>query len=279
VRLLTVFFAIACTFMSATAAANLVDDINALRRSGCGGRPGVQARLQPSPELDAVAREWSRGGRLRDALTRTGYRIVNSASMQVEGAPDRAAVLRAFTDHYCETLTDPTFTTVGIWQKPGQVYVVVALPFSAPSVKDAKAISERVLVLVNAARAQPRQCGGTKFPAAPPVTLSAMLTRAALMQAQDMAQHNFFEHEGSDGSTAAVRATRAGYEWRSIGENIAAGPTTADSVVKGWLDSPGHCANIMSPSFTEMGVAYASDSGSAAGIYWSQVFGSPKQKK
>ena len=53
-----------------------------------------------------------------------------------------------------------------------------------------------------------------------------MLDRTALIHAQDMAKKNFFEHQGSDGSTVAARATKVGYDWRSIGENIAAGPTT-----------------------------------------------------
>jgi uncharacterized protein YkwD len=105
------------------------------------------------------------------------------------------------------------------------------------------------------------------------VQLSALLNRAALVQAQDMAQHNFFEHEGSDGSTVADRATRVGYQWRSIGENIAAGPTTAQAVVQGWLDSPGHCANLMDPAYAEMGIAYATNPKTQAWIYWSQVFG------
>ena len=44
----------------------------------------------------------------------------------------------------------------------------------------------------------------------------------------------------------------------------------------GWLASPGHCSNIMNPDFTEMGAAYAIDKSSAAGSYWTQVFGTPR---
>lgn len=263
--------------MWSSASAALIDDINALRARGCNGHPGVSAKLLPSRELDAVAKEWSRGGRLREALARTGYRAINSASMRIEGAPDKSALLRALADNYCDTLTNPLFTTAGIAQKAKDVHIVVALPFVAPAVRDSQAVSEQVLALVNAARAQPRKCGNTRFAAVPPLSLSAMLNRTALIHAQDMAANDFFEHQGSDGSTVAVRATRVGYVWRNIGENIAAGPATAEVAVKGWLDSPGHCANIMAPAFKEMGVAFATNTKGATWIYWAQVFGTRRQ--
>ena len=269
--------AIVGMFVASVAEAGLVDDINGLRLKGCDGRR-ASVPLQPSRDLDAVAREWSKGGTLRDALQRTGYRAFNSASMRIEGAPDNAMFLRALADHYCETLTDPSFTTIGISQRSKQVHVVVAAPFIAPTIQSADALAANALALVNEARARPRKCGSANFVAVPALTMSAMLSRAALIHAQDMAAQNFFEHEGSDGSTPAVRVTRTGYEWRSVGENIAAGPTTAQSVVDGWLRSPGHCANLMSEKFTEMGIAFATGDDSDAGIYWSQVFASPRQQ-
>ena len=88
-----------------------------------------------------------------------------------------------------------------------------------------------------------------------------------------MAQYSHFAHEGRDGSSAADRATRAGYNWKTVGENIAAGQTTPETVVEGWLKSPQHCANLMAPQFREMGVAFAVNNASEAGIYWVQLFG------
>jgi len=55
------------------------------------------------------------------------------------------------------------------------------------------------------------------------------------------------------------------YQEKLVGENIAYGPKTADEVVQGWLDSPGHCANIMDPRFAEMGIAYAAGRASKRG--------------
>ena len=58
-----------------------------------------------------------------------------------------------------------------------------------------------------------------------------------------------------------------------VGENIAAGQGEPADVVAGWLASPGHCANIMSPDFAEMGAAYALRPGSTRAIWWTQTFG------
>jgi uncharacterized protein YkwD len=80
------------------------------------------------------------------------------------------------------------------------------------------------------------------------------------------------EHAGGDGSTPAERATRAGYSWQAVGENIASGQSTPEQVVAVWLGSPRHCANIMDAEYSEMGVAFAA---SAHGLYWAQVFGAP----
>lgn len=232
--------------------------------------------LQHNEQLDAVAREWSRGGRLRDAVARTDYQMVNSSSMFVQGSKDTGAIIRTLTQNYCDVIVDASFTEIGVHRQNDRTWVVVAKPFKAPAPGDATQVSARVLELVNAARARARKCGNAAFAPVPPLRLDALLNQAALAHAQDMAKHSRFDHEGSDGSRPAQRATRAGYRWRNVGENIAAGAPDAESVVQGWLDSPGHCSNIMSPAFKEMGIAYVSAPKSKAGIYWAQVFGTKR---
>jgi uncharacterized protein YkwD len=140
---------------------------------------------------------------------------------------------------------------------------------------DRAAVAPRVLELVNRARAQPRRCGRDDFGAAPALRGSQPLERVARAHARDMAQRGSMSHTGSDGSAPAQRVTRAGYAWSAIGENIAAGQPDPESVVKGWLASPGHCANLMSPDYSEVGVAFATNPASEAGIYWTQVLASP----
>ncbi len=258
------------------ALADIADDLNQVRRTGCSNRPGVSQPLRASKDLDAVAREWSKGGRLHDAIARSPYRATNSASMQVEGSSDRNEIVEVLKANYCDTITDATFKEIGVYQKRDAIWLVVAAPFVTPEVKDAANVSQKVLSLVNAARGKARKCGAKEFPAVPPLALSASLSRAALIHSQDMANKRFFEHRGSDGSTVGIRTARVGYQWRTVGENIAIGAQTPESVVQGWIDSPGHCVNIMTPGFTEMGIAFVVDRKSEAGIYWTQVFAAPR---
>ncbi len=133
-----------------------------------------------------------------------------------------------------------------------------------------------MLALTNEARAQPRRCGDRTFEAAPPVRPNAILDQAAALHAQDMARTGVLQHEGSDGSEPSVRLTRAGYRWRSMGENVASGQTTPEQVVQEWLQSPGHCATLMNPGFVEMGLAYAVNMKSESVVYWAQEFGRPR---
>lgn len=129
-----------------------------------------------------------------------------------------------------------------------------------------------VLVATNEGRAEQQDCGvhGIK-PAVGPVRLNELLTTAAQGHAEDMAAGQFLAHEGSDGSMPADRATRAGYSFSVIGENVAVGYDTPPEVVAGWIDSDGHCNNLMNGGFEEMGVGYAiSVTGEP---YWAQLFG------
>jgi uncharacterized protein YkwD len=136
-------------------------------------------------------------------------------------------------------------------------------------------IRERIVDLVNEARSRPRKCGREKFTAVPPLSVSRTLNEAAAGHARDMMKKRYFDHRGKDGSQPQDRVLRAGYRYRITGENIAMGPESAEEVVAGWLDSPGHCSNIMEPRFTEIGVAVVA--GKKRGqIYWVQSFGAPR---
>ncbi len=127
--------------------------------------------------------------------------------------------------------------------------------------------------LVNKARASKHKCGGNSYTAAPALKWNQSLARAAQKHADDMARRNFFDHENPDGEDAARRIEHENYRWRTVGENIAKGPRSTAEVVEGWLNSPGHCSNIMNKNFTEMGAALSND-----GQYWVQVFAAPAGK-
>ncbi len=102
------------------------------------------------------------------------------------------------------------------------------------------------------------------------------LDDVAYGHAADMATHGYFEHEDLTGRSPAERVKAVGYREKLVGENIAYGPKSAEEVVRGWLDSPGHCENIMDPRFAEMGIAYAPGQASRRGLYWVQLLAAPR---
>lgn len=126
-----------------------------------------------------------------------------------------------------------------------------------------------MLGVVNDLRARGYDCGTEGvFGSAPALRLEFHLMNAAQRQADDMHTNDFMDHTGSDGSTVGSRVNDAGYTWSRIGENLASGQQTTAEVVAAWAESDGHCANLLNPSFTELGVGHA-------GSYWAQVFARP----
>jgi len=155
----------------------------------------------------------------------------------------------------CGALSEPTAgSSEPIGSQPG-----------APAPEPGEAA--RMLQLVNEARATGRTCGSAGwFAATEPLALEPRLNDAAQWYSDDMHVNGAWGHIGSDGSTLRVRVDSTGYPWQALGENIAKGHPTAESVMVAWLGSPGHCANIMGPQFTELGFG-------RAGVSWTQVFG------
>jgi uncharacterized protein YkwD len=254
----------------------LMDLLSAARVRGCVGHPAGVGELRWVPQLGEAARLIARGLPAREATEQAGYRSVRLYQVSMSGHRSLAAVARDLVDKHCEALTDPALTDAGLHRQGTSAWIVLAQPFSPPPPSAAAAVAARVLALANEARSRPRSCGKESFQAAPPLRPNAALEGAAAAHARDMAARGALEHQGRDGSSAADRVERAGYRWRSVGENIASGQLTPDQVVRDWVRSPVHCANLMSPRFTEMGVAYAVDLKSPDGIYWAQALARPR---
>lgn len=127
-----------------------------------------------------------------------------------------------------------------------------------------------ILDMVNNVRAKGCTCGTTAMPAVPTLTWNDLLARAAFDHSDDMKVNNYFSHTSGESTTAGDRIRLAGYDWRAYGENIALGQTTEQIVMSSWLNSEGHCKNVMNKNFKEMGVG-------RSGNYWTQVFGAKKQ--
>jgi uncharacterized protein YkwD len=134
-----------------------------------------------------------------------------------------------------------------------------------------------MLARVNQWRASGANCGiEGNFGPAPALAWNDLLTQAAAGHSQDMVTHNFFSHTGSNGSSLGQRVTAVGYNWSAVGENIAAGQTSINSVVDGWIASPGHCANIMNAAFVHVGVACINGTSSNTySTYWTMDLGKP----
>ena len=136
------------------------------------------------------------------------------------------------------------------------------VPKPVPKPPSGSGVAGQVLSLVNSERAK-AGCGA--------VRANSALQRAAQGHSADMAAKDYFSHTSKDGRTFADRIRAAGYEGGTIGENIAAGQSTASSVMRSWMASSGHKANILNCSFTALGVGYAK--GGSYGHYWTQDFG------
>lgn len=131
-------------------------------------------------------------------------------------------------------------------------------------------VEQQIFDLTNEARSRGHRCGSTWYPPTTPLTMDDKLNTAAGEHARDMVAQNYFEHRGKDGRTADRRMEDAGYVGCSTGENIGC-DDTVESVIKGWLESPGHCENMMSGDFKDLGVGYAR--GGSCGGMWVQNFG------
>lgn len=96
------------------------------------------------------------------------------------------------------------------------------------------------------------------------------LTRLAQLKAEDMAAKGYFSHTSPTYGSAFDMLKKAGYSYRTAGENIAMGQKTAESVMNGWMNSSGHRANILGSGYTKIGVGYAVNAKGTP--YWVQIF-------
>lgn len=246
------------------------------RARGCAGHAGTRDPLHWSDALTRAAGRMDRGEAALGAVEQEGYRATRVFHANFTGYRSAEEAVDGFSRHYCSSLVEPRFSDFGFYRSGNHWLFVLATPLEVPQLADPKAVASKVLALTNEARSHARRCGDQAFDAAPAVRWSPQLEHAAAQHAQDMAAHAYLEHRGRDGSTPAQRVSRAGYRWRSVGENVASGQVTPEDVVDDWLRSPGHCANLMNAEFTEMGVAYGVNMKAGSVVFWAQSFGRPR---
>lgn len=280
--------------------------VEVLRAGGCGGVMPAAQPLRHNPMLDRTAAEWAMGQSLPAASERNGYRGDFTAGLHTSG-PD-STTLQLLRRSGCRIVAGREMRDIGVFRRGLDSWIVVASVYKLPPGARASAgapivappalsappavaravlptpalpppfsptLATRALQLVNDVRARGTHCGDELFGPAPPVALSVTLVNVALGHASDMAEKNYFEHVDPAGQSPADRVRATGYSEKLVGENIAYGPKSVDEVVQGWLDSPGHCENIMDPRFVEMGIGLASGH-VKRGLYWVQVLAEPR---
>ncbi|MFD2923612.1 CAP domain-containing protein [Halobacillus naozhouensis] len=145
-------------------------------------------------------------------------------------------------------------------------------PASEPSQVPAEVIEqatssyeEKVVQLVNEERAKEGLS---------PLKMHDRLSDLARMKSQDMADKGYFSHTSPTYGSPFDMMQQYNFSYSAAGENIAAGQRTPQEVVEGWMNSPGHRANIMNEHFTHIGVGYVE--GGSYGTYWTQLFMNPR---
>ncbi|MDX2545841.1 CAP domain-containing protein [Streptomyces sp. WI04-05B] len=233
------------------------------------GRLGAAARAHAADMASAgrLGTESRDGTSVHQRVTDTGYTYLTVGEHLVSGprTPEEFVEYCLRTEQARRTLRDPAFTQVGVahvtGSRTGDTYwtALWARPLMPG---DLARTAAEVTDLTNRERARAGLA---------PLATDALLTRAAQAHSTDMVVRAFYSHTGPDGSRPWDRAAAAGSTRRTIGENIACGQRSPAEVVEGWMNSPGHRANILKREFTHIGIGFAG--GGKAGTYWTQLFG------
>ncbi|MFJ7936850.1 CAP domain-containing protein [Sporosarcina sp. NPDC096371] len=141
-------------------------------------------------------------------------------------------------------------------EEPGEV--TPGQPGETPEDASISAIEQAVLDLTNAER----QKAGLK-----PLQIDKNLMSSARQKSTDMATNNYFSHTSPTYGSPFDQMKANGVTYKAAAENIAMGQRTAEEVVKGWMASPGHRENILTPGYTHIGIGYDKN-----GNYWTQQF-------
>jgi len=136
---------------------------------------------------------------------------------------------------------------------------------SIPNIDQTKSLENEVIRLVNVER--------QKYGLAP-LKANWELSRVARFKSQDMAEKNYFSHTSPTYGSPFKMITDFGLTYTAAGENIAMGQKTPAEVMKGWMNSSGHRANILNKNYTEIGVGLAVNKNGQN--YWTQMFIHPR---
>ncbi|WP_420725078.1 CAP domain-containing protein [Hwanghaeella sp. LZ110] len=251
-----------------------------------------RAPLRYEPRLTQIARQMAQAiyqGQKLDALTDGLETLLKSKGYPYTLYGGRYAInsdsVEKMVTEWLEDggqqsiLTNKTATEIGVAYlssegslvpdiEPSIWTVVIAAP-ARPADSD---WAQQILQLVNQFRATYQL---------PPLQPNAFLNRAGMAQARDMLARDFFSHTNPDNVGPGERATKAGYKWSLVLENIAAGQSTPRDVVNAWIASKeGHREAMLNPDVTELGIGYVFapfDPGRIKSLhYWAMTLGKPR---
>jgi uncharacterized protein YkwD len=173
------------------------------------------------------------------------------------------------TDTSTTTTTSNTAPEHKTDTAPSRSTSAIANPMSEQEIDD-------FIQAINQYRAEGASCGSQGvFGAQAPLVWNQKLAVAAQVHSNDQYEMNQMSHTGSDGSSPSKRIERQGYEWSSVRENVASGYFFSISqLAKAWMDSDGHCVNMMASNVTELGIAATRlDNGNG---FWTLKLAKPK---
>ena len=150
------------------------------------------------------------------------------------------------------------FAAFTILVSSANVFANTTTTTAASTTNTVVAYENKVLELVNVERRK----AGLK-----PLAMDESIRKVARLKSQDMQAKKYFSHTSPTYGSPFDMMKKHGITYKTAGENIAMGQKTPEAVVKAWMNSPGHRANILKASFTHIGVGYV-----ATGNYWTQMF-------
>ncbi|WP_137247366.1 CAP domain-containing protein [Herbidospora galbida] len=253
-----------CRIVASKPAVNQLGQLTAVgsRTGRCFGKTRVRVRIKQS-----VAGP--------DTTLKSGSKVVRTAKLRLRATCAPGVYYTQVTGRFGQVVNSRRVNITTCTPTPAPSPSPSASPSASPSPSPSAtpstpptggtvgtAVENEVVRLTNAERAK-GGCG--------PLTHDAKLRTAAFNHSADMSAKNYFSHDSADGRSFGDRLKQAGFSFRAAGENIAKGYQTAAQVVQGWMNSPGHKANIMNCTYTHIGVGHVV----AGGPYWTQDFAKP----
>ncbi|MGG0736476.1 CAP domain-containing protein [Niallia taxi] len=202
-------------------------------------------------QINALIKQFSGRVDVNKLLSSLGANSATAANKQTESTKAPAKTTANTTANTAEkTTTNTAKQQTNTTSKPQQT--------TTQATSSVSAFEKQVVELTNAERAK----NGL-----PALTLDTNLSKVARAKSEDMSKNNYFDHTSPTYGSPFAMMKQFGISYKAAGENIAKGQTTPEQVVKAWMNSEGHRANILSDKFTHIGVGYV-----ANGNYWTQQF-------